>query len=50
MDKNCKNCTYFQELVINPEYGECHCVSSKYYGDIINGNETCEQIFLKEKK
>lgn len=40
--KKCINCKYFQKSVAF-ENGECKCVTSKYYKDIVNYNNNCEQ-------
>lgn len=40
--KKCINCKYFKKS-ISSENGECKCVSSKYYGDIVDYDNKCEQ-------
>jgi hypothetical protein len=47
MEKQCKFCQHFDRTLVNPEYGECFCVASKYYRDFIKEDEHCEQFFEK---
>jgi len=46
----CKNCQQFDKSISNPNVGDCRCVVSKFYGDVMSITDTCEQFFGKDEK
>jgi hypothetical protein len=49
MNEECKNCRHYKETLVNPGNGDCNCVTSKYYGDVIEENNKCEQFEIRIK-
>lgn len=45
--KQCKACKHYDGNKSFSDIGQCRCSSSKFYMDIVDRANTCEQISLK---
>ena len=50
MENICEKCRYWTACAVNDEVGDCHCMASKYYGDIMQLTETCQCFELFKEK
>ena len=48
MKKSCKSCLHYKEALVHPGYGDCNCVTSKYYGDAVSEDDNCIQFSDRE--
>lgn len=48
MEEYCKKCRYWTECAVNTEVGDCHCMASKFYGDVVLSDNTCQSFEEKE--
>ena len=46
---HCKECLHYKESLIRPGFGDCNCVTSKFYVDTVFEEDNCIQFSDREE-